>query len=75
MYGSNFCSWTRNPRETSRRADRSGGDSLTESRDHSASDEDEPRVSLLRASFLPSESSQRSGGTESIVAEIDRISP
>src|ERR1700754_1986488 len=57
-------------------ADRGGGDSLSESRDHSARDEDESRVALIcRTHALPSESSQRSGGTESIVAEIDRISP
>ena len=57
-------------------ADRGRGDPLAESRDHSAGDEDEAGVSLLWATHpLPSESSQRSGGTDSIVAEIDRISP
>ena len=57
-------------------ADRGGGDPLSEGRDHSAGDEDEPRVAFVsRTHALPSESSQRSGGTESIVAEIDRNSP
>ena len=58
-------------------ADRGRGDALAESRDHAAGDEDEARVSALwkAAHALPSESSHRSGGTDSIVAEIERNSP
>ena len=57
-------------------ADRGGGDPLSESRDHPAGDEDEPGVAFVGWTHaLPSESSQRSGGTDSIVAEIDRNSP
>ena len=57
-------------------ADRGGGDALSESRNHSAGDEDEPGVSLGGPTHaLPSESSHRSGGTDSIVAEIERNSP
>ena len=57
-------------------SDRGGGDALAEGRDHPAGDEDEAGVSLSCSTHpLPSESSQRSGGTDSIVAEIERISP
>ena len=57
-------------------ADRRRGDPLAESRDHSAGDEDEAGVSFAgSAHSLPSESSQRSGGSDSTVEEIDRNSP
>ncbi len=55
-------------------ADRGGGDSLAESRDHSAGYEDESRISFA-AHALPSESNQRKGGNDSTVVEIERISP
>ncbi len=56
-------------------SDRGGGDSLAESRDHSAGYEDESRIAFAAIHSLPSESNQRNGGNDSTVVEIERISP
>ena len=56
--------------------DRGRGDPLAEGRHDTSGNEDESGVALVGwAHALPSESSQRRGGTLSIVAEIDRNSP
>ena len=80
MYGSNFWSWTRKPRETSRRPIEAAAIPFP-------SEETTPPVTKMKrvppgsimrftASFtLPSESRARSGGIRSIVSEIDRNSP
>src|SRR6201991_133378 len=50
--------------------DRGGGDPLAEGRDDTSGNEDESGVALAgRTHALPIESSQRSGGTRSMVAE------
>ena len=58
-------------------ADRGGSDAFTESRKHSAGDEDESGFSLVLVAHLtlPRESINRSGGSRSMVFEIDRNSP